>query len=136
MRYRRAGCGLAVLVLGPLWPELLEALAARYRVIVPDLPARGADVVPWLADFLEGLGLANVTVVAADPSCEAALDLALVAVDQVARLVVVAAPRDTPLTAARAVLVPLLLVPRELPAAEALPLVARFLAGEGAPVPS
>lgn len=68
MRYRRSGVGRAVLVLRspedpePLWPELLEALGAGYRLIVPDPPPGDADVAGWLAGFLEGLGASNVRI--------------------------------------------------------------------------
>jgi hypothetical protein len=49
MRYRRSGTGRAVLVLRSadgaeaLWPELHDALAARFRLIIPEVP-RGTDV--------------------------------------------------------------------------------------------
>lgn len=152
MRYRRRGAGPSVLVLGApgptggevesLWPELLDALAARHRLLVPELPAAAASG-EWLPDFLEGLGLAGVTVVAVGPFCGAALELALLAADQVSRVVLVAdgvANASGPQSASGAVLqagsVPLLVVRRDLPPAEALPLVARFVDGEGAAVPS
>jgi hypothetical protein len=144
MRYRRSGSGRAVLVLcagcaEPLWPELAGALAARFRLIVPEVP-RGADVAAWLAHFLEGLGAAGVTVVAADGFCLPALELALLGADQVARVVLVPGREDGDGEAAldgvlgvalgtSAGAVPLLVVRRGLPAGEALPAVTRFLAG-------
>src|SRR5581483_12280075 len=83
MRYRRFGAGPAVLLLGEpeadgaLWPELHRVLAARFRLIVPELPDARTDVTAWLGDFLEGLGTSGVAIVAADPFCVPALELAL-----------------------------------------------------------
>ncbi len=143
MRYRRSGAGRAVLVLRsgdgpePLWPELVDALAARFRLIVPELPSAGADVAAWLTDFLEGLGTPGVAVVAADPFCIPALELALLDTDQVARMVLVPGGQveETGLdgalaTTARGASVPLLVVRRGLPAGEALLLVTCFLADD------
>jgi pimeloyl-ACP methyl ester carboxylesterase len=151
MRYHRSGVGPPILVLRthgsadgaePLWPELLAALTLDYRLIVPDMPATGQDVAAWLTDFLEGLGLAGVGVIAADRFCIAALELALLGLDQVARVVLVADGRagepglDGALaTTTRAASVPLLVVRRERSTGEVLPLVTRFLAGDGAPAP-
>lgn len=151
MRYRRAGAGRAVLVLcggggtaadgtTPLWPELPGALTSQFRLIVPEVPAAaGADAATWLVDFLDGLGAASIAVVATDQFCITALELALLDADQVARVVLVPGGRaeETGLdgalaTRTRGATVPLLVVRRGLPAAEALPLVMRFLAGEGA----
>lgn len=148
MRYRRSGAGPAVLLLcsadgpEPLWPELLQLLATRSRLIVPEVPAAGADVASWLTDFLEGLGTARVAVVAAAPFCLPALELALLDRDQVARLVLVpgGGAEETGLggvltTATRPAPVPLLMVRRGLPAAEAMPLVMRFLGAGDATAP-
>jgi pimeloyl-ACP methyl ester carboxylesterase len=145
MRYRRSGAGQALLLLSPaesgdaLWPELADALATGFRVIRPEIPDDGADVAAWLADFLEGLGVARVAVLACDGFCLPALELALLGADQVARLALVPGGRagDTGLDGALAArapgaAVPLLVARRGLPAAEALPLVRHFLAGHGA----
>ncbi len=147
MRYRRSGVGRAVLVLRsadepePLWPELADALAARFRVIIPEMPA-AADVAAWLTDFLEGLGTASVAVVAAEPFCIPALELALLDADQVARLVLVPGGQaeETGLdgalaTTTRGASMPLLVVRRGLSAGEALPLVMCFLTGTVMPPP-
>ena len=70
IRYRRSGIGQSIVLLRPsecpegLWPELPDALAGRFRLIVPDLPPAGVDIAAWLSDFLEGLGIAGVTVIA------------------------------------------------------------------------
>jgi pimeloyl-ACP methyl ester carboxylesterase len=157
MRYRRSGAGRAVLVLCaggttaagegeslPLWPELPGALAAHFRIIVPEVPAgatAAGDVAALLVDFLDGLGTCGVAVVATDRFCVAALELALLDADRIARVVLVpggggnsggageATALDGALaTTARAARpVPLLVVRRATPAAEALPLVTRFL---------
>ena len=140
MRYRRCGAGQAILVLRPadgpepLWPELARALAANCRVIAPDVPA-GADVAAWLSDFLDGLGLARIAVVACDAFCVAALELALLDPDRVAGLVLVADGASdaggvdgvTATTTERAGAVPLLVVRRGLAVEQALPRVTRFL---------
>jgi hypothetical protein len=146
MRYRRSGAGRAVLLLrapgddarDALWPELADALTAHFRVFVPDVSlAADDDVALWLNDFLDGLGVAGIAVVATDRFCIAALELALLDADRVARVVLVPGGRaeETGLdgalaTTTRGATVPLLVVRRGLGAAEALPLVTRFLDGE------
>jgi len=146
MRYRRSGAGRVVLVLhadgddgaaDSLWPELAAALAERFRLIVPEAPADGADVADvsaWLGDFLEGLGAAGVALVAADRLCIPALELALLDADQIARVVLVPGGPATEsgldgalATTARRTSIPLLVVRRGTPAAEAVPLVMGFL---------
>ena len=145
MRYRRSGVGRAVVLLlcpgespEPFWPALLEALGADFRLIVPELPAADADVAGWLAGFLEGLGVSNVGVLAADRFCLPALELALLEGDQLTRIVLVSdgpgGPRhpsgggklQTPLGQAA---LPLLVVHRGQPASEVVPLVTGFLRG-------
>jgi hypothetical protein len=144
MRYRGAGAGRAVIVLEPpgdrgaIWPELLEALAKRRRVILPELHAVDGAAAEWLAGFLEGLGSRGVAVIAAEPyQC---LALTLGDPDQVACVVLVPSAPD-PTSAQRSAgagsarrdgCPPLLVVPRELPASVALPLVLDFLDGAAA----
>jgi len=145
MRYRRTGIGRAVLVLRsfdepePLWPELLEALSAGFRLIVPEPPATDTDVADWLAGFLEGLGVSNVGILASDDFCIPALELALLEADQIARLVLVpdgagseqrAASSGVLETALRKAPVPLLVVRRGQRADEVVPLIKDFLAGD------
>jgi hypothetical protein len=143
MRYRRSGVGRAVLVLGPtdgtqpLWPELTDALAARFRVIVPEVPATDTGVSAWLADFVEGLGITGIGVVAAERLSIPTLELALLDPERVARVVLVrddatgeAGLDGGPGIAAREGPVPLLVVRRGLATGEALPLVTRFLDGD------
>jgi pimeloyl-ACP methyl ester carboxylesterase len=85
IRYRETGSGEAivfvhgVLVNGDLWRKVVPGLSDRFRCITPDLPLGGhqeplneeADLSPpgvaaLLGDFIEALGLENVTIVAND----------------------------------------------------------------------
>ena len=140
MRYRRAGAGRPVIVLrgtddpDALWPELDAELVSHFRVVTPELPAGCDDVAAWVADFLEGVGLDRVAVVAAEPCCLSALELALLGADQVERLILVpaGAAGETGLdgTLARTlagVSMPLIVVRRGLSAAVALPILRTFL---------
>ncbi|HEV7993727.1 MAG TPA: hypothetical protein VGP25_18010 [Gemmatimonadaceae bacterium] len=140
MRYRRAGAGRPIVVLRsapdsePLWPELEEWLAGAFRVITPEIPRSGADVARWLGDFLEGVGLEHVTLVATEGYCLPALELALLGADQIERLVLVPAGyadetglAGTLATSLAGVAVPLLVVRRGLSAIEALPLLRHFM---------
>ena len=142
MRYRRSGTGEAVLLLHdgeadePFWPELLTVLDTHFRVIIPQAPAPGVDMVGWLGDFLEGLGLTDVALLVANELSTRAIELALLDADQIGRVVLVpsgqgdgAGLSGSLATATRRTTVPLLLVRRGLPAAEAVPLIARFLEG-------
>jgi pimeloyl-ACP methyl ester carboxylesterase len=144
MRYRRAGAGRPVIVLrgaddpDALWPELDAELVSRFRVVTPELPADCDDVAAWVADFLEGVGLDRVVVVAAEPCCLSALELALLGADQVERLILVpaGAAGETGLdgTLARTlagVSMPLIVVRRGLSAAVALPILRNFLQQNG-----
>lgn len=141
MRYRRAGRGRAIIVLyspsdgRPIWPELVDALGAGFRLILPEPPDCDADIAEWLADFLEGLGMSNIGIVAADRFCVPTLELTLLGVDQVARIVLVPNGRggETGLggaleAATGQAVVPLLVVRDGHPVGEILPLVTRFLA--------
>ena len=147
MRYHRAGAGRPLVVLrsagaDPFWPELAADLGSRFRVITPELPADCDDVAAWVADFLEGVGLNRVLLVAAEPCCLPALELVLLNGCQVERLVLVPAGAvgetglDGTLASAFASPgVPLLVVRRGLSAADALPLLRQFLAHDRQPTP-
>jgi hypothetical protein len=95
IRYRRCGAGRPVLVLRRDRPDdlsppaSLEALGGRFRLLVPELPVAGADLAPRLAAFLDGLGVADVAVLAFAELCLPALELALLGGDQVSRLALV-----------------------------------------------
>lgn len=91
-RYRSSGSGRTVLCLGfddaaePVLRALLDSLRARYRLILPELPAGTGDPASWLAHFLEGFGCPNVRVVAAGKLCMPALELALLEPERVGRV--------------------------------------------------
>ena len=144
MRYRRAGAGRPLVVLrgsaDALWPELDAELASRFRVVTPELSASCADTAAWVRSFLEGVGLDRVTLLAAEPCCLAALELALLDADRVERLVLVPSgtASDTGLDGTLAptlagVSMPLLLVRRGLAATEARALLLDFLEGRAGP---
>ena len=146
MRYHRAGTGRPVIVLrgaddpDALWPELDAELTSRFRVVTPEISAECEDVAAWVADFLEGLGLDRVAVLAAEPCCLSALELALLHAGQVERLVLVPAGTvgetaldGTLATTLAGVSVPLIVVRRGLDAATALPLLRQFLEHHGRP---
>ena len=135
MRYRRAGAGRPLVVLrggaDALWPELESELATRFRVLTPEMSGDG-DVAARAHDFLEGVGLDRVALLAAEPFCIAALELVLLDACEVERLVLVpsGAGGDTGLDGTLAttqVGVPLLVLRRGLAAAHALPQVRDFL---------
>jgi hypothetical protein len=139
-RYRRVGSGREVLLVLAsveqpelLWAELLEALSEGRRVILPEPPAAGTEVGCWLGDFLEGLGVSNVSIVAANRFCIPALELTFLGLEQIARVVLVLdAPgggNEAVEAALRQAAVPLLVVHRGQPADEILRLVTDFLAG-------
>jgi pimeloyl-ACP methyl ester carboxylesterase len=140
MRYRRAGAGRPLLVLRssleahPLWAELDAALVGAFRVLTPDLPLAGVDLAMWMRDFLEGVGLERVAVIADDALCITALEMVLLNAEQVERMVLVPAGTasetgldGTLATSLAGVAVPLLVVRRGLSAREAVPLLMRFL---------
>ena len=140
MRYRRAGTGRPLLVLRsslephPLWAELDDALVGAFRVFTPDVPSAGVDVAAWMRDFLEGVGLERVAIIADDSLCITALEMVLLNADQVERMVLVPAGTasetgldGTLATSLAGIAVPLLVVRRGLTASEAIPLLMRFL---------
>jgi hypothetical protein len=138
VRYRRIGRGPSVL-LGALnddalWPELSPALAARFRVFVPELSPCALPIDPsLLAAFLEGLGTPNVALVAGGALCMPALELALGNPEQITPIVLVP-DGDTNgrvdgliSSPARHDAAPLLVVHRGVAAGEAVPLIEQFL---------
>ncbi len=143
MRYHRAGAGRRLVLLraasdrDSIWPELDAHLVATFRVFTPDLPPDCGDVAAWMKDFLEGIGLDRVQLIAAEPCCLAALELALLSPEQIERLVLLPGglASETGLdgtlaTTLAGVSVPLLVVRRGLSAAEALPMLRNFLQRE------
>jgi pimeloyl-ACP methyl ester carboxylesterase len=96
--YTRSGHGATVVLLvGPERADLLSRrLAARHRVLVPEVPALRpveADAAGrlafclWLRSFLDGLGVDRAAVVAGGGQARAALAFALLEEDRVERLV-------------------------------------------------
>jgi pimeloyl-ACP methyl ester carboxylesterase len=144
MRYHRTGAGRPIVVLRvasdeSLWPELDQCLACAFRVLTPEVPDTSTGIARWLGGFLEGVGLDRITLVASDGFCLPALELVLLGADQVERLVLVpAGPAvestldGTLATSLEGGAVPLLVIRRGLPAAEALPLLMQFLTGGSA----
>jgi hypothetical protein len=141
MRYRRSGTGSTLLLLGAsaesssISTELVAALGARFRVIVPDVPAR-ASVTDWIAEFLEGLGTCEVAILAANHLCMPTIELAFRGIEQIKRLVLIpdGEPDDSTsegaITAAvGAPAIPVLIVRPGLGADQVLPLVTSFLGG-------
>ena len=94
VRYRRSGSGRSVLLLcpeetiGAPWPELMATLDRDFRLLIPVVPP-DAQLIRGLTGFLEGLGTARVAIVATDTLCFAALELALLDRERVARAVLV-----------------------------------------------
>jgi pimeloyl-ACP methyl ester carboxylesterase len=142
VRYRRLGAGPVVLLLQPgssltpLWPEVLARITEGRRLIVPDPPANEMEAEAWLSALLEGLGVRNITVVATDTFCIAALERALLSPEQIARMIMVCSGRGTEsaidgklAAPAQSAAVPFLVVRRDRPASEILPVVEAFLRG-------
>jgi hypothetical protein len=143
IRYRRLGAGRAVLLVlssagesDPFWPQLLEALSDGRRVIVPEPPTADTEVGCWLGDFLEGLGMSNVSIVAADRFCIPALELTFLGLDQIARVMLVlsgrearGAGRGSLEAATREAAIPILVLHRDQPVEDILRLVTEFLGG-------
>jgi pimeloyl-ACP methyl ester carboxylesterase len=148
VHYRRVGAGPALLLLHSpeeseaIWPEVVALLGTGRRLIVPDAPAADTDVEAWLSALLDGLGMSSVTVVAADSFCIAALERTLLDPDRIDRIVLVCRGRGSEAAVTGVVYsephlanVPILVVRRDRPASEILPVVAKFLGREdGAPV--
>ncbi len=139
VRYRRSGTGRSVVLLTPdlgdgmLWPELVEALDRDFRVLVPELPA-DAQLMRGLAGFLEGIGTSRVAIVATGALCAAALELALLDRERVARVVLLPCEGDGAARLAAGLgttgydlSVPLLVVPRSTAAVSAVARIGAFL---------
>jgi hypothetical protein len=136
-RYLRRGAGRAVIALGDAaaadarWPELVEAIAGRFRAVLPETPLAG-DFEGWLGGFVDGLGVAPTVVVAAGGRCPAALAFARLDAGRLARLVLlpadeVAAVRLGAAVAGQRPPVPVLLVPPDGSAADAVRRILAFL---------
>jgi hypothetical protein len=81
-RYVRRGSGSPVIVLGAnangnrIWAPLVETLAARHRLVIPQVPKSQPDVAAWLRSFIEGIGVSSVALIAGDSLRLPALTLA------------------------------------------------------------
>lgn len=106
VRYREAGSGEpivfvhGILVNGDLWRKVVPGLSNRFRCVTPDLPLGAheptyephADLSPpgvaaLLADFIDALGLDNVTLVANDTGGAISQMLIAARPERIARLV-------------------------------------------------
>ena len=80
-RYVRRGTGPAVVLVGadantnPVVLPLITKLAPNHRLIVPQTPAAD-DLTSWLRGFIEGIGLAEIALIAGDAPAAAATELA------------------------------------------------------------
>ena len=98
-RYVRRGTGPAVVLVGAdanthaIVLPLITTLAPNHRLIVPQTPATG-DLANWLRGFIEGLGLADVSLITGDVAAVAATELAATDDFTIRKLVVL--PRSTP----------------------------------------
>ena len=139
-RYVRRGVGRPVVLLAPpsetdaLRPELLDAIAAHHRLVLPELPVHEAGFSSWLRGFLDGVGLPLVSLIAAGSCCLPAVELALLDPERFERLVLVpdGCAEVTGLmgmlgTEGRPGTLPVLVLRRAAPAADALQLVEPFL---------
>jgi pimeloyl-ACP methyl ester carboxylesterase len=142
-RYVRLGAGQPVIIVDPtmssnaLWPDLIGKLAEGRRLILPEVQGGQDRFSAWLRSFLDGMGLPPVTLVATGELCLASLEFALLEPDRIARLVLVptGSAQETGLAS---VMTPslgvksvsMLVVRRDCPAADAIPLIERFLRGE------
>ena len=94
-RYVRRGSGSPVILLGAsvngssIWPMLVDALASRHRLVIPETPKAEPDVAAWLRSFMEGIGVFSVALVAGWKNRESALSLASVDEFTVRKLVLV-----------------------------------------------
>ncbi|HEU4565746.1 MAG TPA: hypothetical protein VFS05_13890 [Gemmatimonadaceae bacterium] len=139
-RYIRLGAGRPVVVLqgaareDDLWPELLGTIAARCRVILPVAPEPDLSFGGWVRDFLDGLGLTPVALIAAGGYCAPALELALADTDRVACVVLVPGAGDAGelLALGQAAATRLLLLPREHPGWQAVARIERFIIPDAA----
>lgn len=92
--YWVTGCGDVVLVLTAdehTRKAVLSQLSSTFRVVAPDLcrPPAGVDPSPWLAAFVEALGIADVLVLADLAYEGAARLLALADPDRVVTVVAI-----------------------------------------------
>jgi pimeloyl-ACP methyl ester carboxylesterase len=142
-RYIRVGAGQPVVIVdattdpSALWPDFVGRLAELRRVILPEVQGGPDRFTAWLRSFLDGMGLPPVTLIAIGELCIASLEFALLEPERVQKLVLVPSggAEETGLASvltpsAGASSVPMLVIRRDWPAADAIPLIERFLQGE------
>jgi hypothetical protein len=137
-RYLRRGTGRPIVALSDdtasdaPWPVLAAALSARYRVLLPEIPAgaAGAGFAAWLDGFLDGVGAEPVSLVAFGGRCAEVLAFADEDAGRLARVVLVPGDADAAaLAGAVPPPVPVMVVPPVAPTAMAFGAVQRFLEG-------
>jgi len=138
IRYRRlgpAGAPAVALLDGDegndLWGDLAALLAVDHRVFVPALEVT-SGATEDLCDLLEGLGLSRICLIAGGNFALPALELAMGARELVSRLVLVGDANGldeqaTLSTRSSALPIPLLVLPRRIPASEAHVLLRSFM---------
>lgn len=148
VRYRRLGEGPRVLLLAPPgdaaepWPGLLDRLARRHCLLVPELPADRRDLAGCLPVLLDGLGASGLAVIAVGMPGIAALELVLRDADRITHLVLVpdgagdeSVLEGSVASAFGGAPVPLLIVRAGTPADEATARLDGFLAGGASAAP-
>lgn len=143
-RYVRRGSGSPVIVVGAnakenaLWAPLVENLAARHRLVIPETPKAEQDVAAWLRSFIEGIGVSSVALVAGGKSSSPALALASADDFIVRKLVLVPSGESngngaTSIDATPSTLDPdrMLSVAPEWHPAEAVERIERFISADG-----
>jgi hypothetical protein len=69
-RYVRRGSGSPVIVVGAnvnsntIWAPLVEALANRHRLFIPQIPPSEPDLTTWLRSFIDGIGACSAALIA------------------------------------------------------------------------
>ena len=140
-RYLRRGTGRPLVALSDdtatdtPWPVLAAALSARYRVLLPEIPA-GATAgafASWLDAFLDGVGAEPVSLVAFGARCAEVLAFAAEDAGRLGRVVLVPGDAEevVPLARSAPSPVPVMVVPPAAPTAMAFGAVQRFLEGAG-----
>jgi len=139
IRFRRFGpAGApAVALLGAdasddIWTDLAGLLAADHRVYVPALQPTPDVATEQLSGLLEGLGLSRTCLIAGGAFALPAMELAMGPRDAVSRLVLVGAgnggdEQGKLSTRSSALPIPLLVLPRRIPVAEAHALLRSFM---------
>lgn len=99
-RYRRLGRGNPILVLTgdgglSLPSDLIDRLAARHRLLLPEVLVDRESFVPWLRDFCDGLGLVGAGILVAEAIAPMALEFALIEPGRISRLAIAGAGAPT-----------------------------------------